>query len=106
MHLPKITPFSLIGSVMTLAAFIGLVYSVDGRYITKAEASEQTSQVVQRQQFDRVETDLALVNLEIGFLRSQIEDDEADDDVLDRLEYLKARRMILENYLLELKSAK
>jgi hypothetical protein len=68
----KITPFGLIGSIMTLAAFVGMVFTVDARYITRAEAADKTAGVIQQQQLDRTETDIDLVELEMKFLEEKI----------------------------------
>lgn len=102
----KITPMGLIGSIMTLAAFVGMVFTVDARYMTRAEASDKAAQVVQQQQVDRVETDLALVDLEIKFQDDVLKTGEEHDkaEAAKRLEYLKQRRLILEKYQLELQS--
>lgn len=106
MPVKKITPMGLIGSIMTLAAFVGMVFTVDARYITRAEAADKTSDVIQQQQMDRVETDIALVDLEIKFLdevvEHETEDDRAKRDAEKRLEYLKQRKLILEKYQLDL----
>ena len=101
----KVTPMGLISSIMTLAAFIGLVFTVDARYITKAEAADKTSDVIQQQQMDRVETDIALVELEIKFqeeVAEHADDDSAKRDAEKRLNYLEQRKLILEKYQLEL----
>jgi hypothetical protein len=102
----KITPFGLIGSIMTLAAFVGMVFTVDARYITRAEAADKTADVLQQQQMDRVETDVALVDLEIKFQEDVLKTGEDHDkaEAAKRLEYLKQKKLILEKYQLDLQS--
>lgn len=116
----KITPMGLIGSIMTLAAFVGMVFTVDARYMTKAEAADKTAGVVQQQQLDRTETDIDLVELEMKFLEEKIARQEQENrrlaseghnqlvnpDDSRRLEYLKQRRLILEQYQLKLQTDK
>lgn len=114
----KITPMGLIGSIMTLAAFVGMVFTVDARYMTRAEAADKTADVVQKQQIDRVETDISLVDLELKFLeekKTRLRQENRrlaeeghpqviDEDLDRRLEYLKQRKLILEKYQLDLQS--
>jgi len=105
MPVKKITPMGLIGSIMTLAAFVGMVFTVDARYITRAEAADKTSDVIQQQQMDRVETDIALVELEIKFqeeVAEHAEEDRSKREAEKRIEYLEQRKLILEKYQLEL----
>lgn len=107
----KITPTGLISSIMALAGFIGLVYAVDGHfdsvYATKAEASDIST----TQQQDRVETDMALIDLEITYLEDKVAEKEvrqldpsAIRDAEKRLNYLEQRKLILEKYQLDLKN--
>jgi parvulin-like peptidyl-prolyl isomerase len=106
----KITPTGLISSILGLAAFGSLLFGVSNHFVSKAEAAD----IVAAQQADRVDTDLKLIELEIQFVESELEDhaDAAEDeDVahekrenLKRLEYLKSRRTILEQYQLELQA--
>lgn len=97
---------TIISSILVIGSLIGGVFAVDARYITKAEASDKDASIQQRQQFDRVEVDTNLVNLEIQFLESILEEDPEDKEALKRLEYLKERRLILDKYMIELKHAK
>lgn len=114
----RMTPLGLIGSITTLAAFVGVIFAVDARYMTRAEAADKTAEVLQQQQMDRVETDLALIDLEINFLQEKVERQRQvrapsnqsrtpqviDDEASRKIHYLEQRRMILENYRLELQS--
>jgi len=98
----KITPTGLISSILGLAAFGSLLFGVNNHFVSKAEASD----IVAAQQADRVETDLKLLELEMEFVESKLEDaDTNDDDKKEhakRLEYLKKRQTVLEQYQLEL----
>lgn len=107
----KITPTGLISSIMALAGFAGLLYAVNDHfsstYVTKAEASDIST----TQQQDRVETDLALVELEIKYLEDKIAEKDAREldasevrDSEKRLNYLEQRKLILEKYQLDLKN--
>lgn len=107
----KITPTGLISSILALAAFGSLLFGVSNHFVSKAEAAD----IVAQQQVDRVDTDLKLIQLEVQFVESQLEDDSAaevaspDDaherqELKKRLEYLKERRAILEKYQLELQA--
>ena len=102
----KFTPMNLIGSIMTLAAFATLVVGANNYWITKAEADEVIGKVVRQQQVDRTEVDKNLIDLEIRYLEDKIEADGTEADAQDksRLEYLKQRRTILEEYALKLQS--
>lgn len=102
MPVAKITPTGLISSILALAAFGSLLFGVNNHFVSKAEAAD----IVAVQQADRVDTDLKLLELEMEFVESKLEDaDTNDDDKKEnekRLEYLKSRRAILEEYQLEL----
>jgi hypothetical protein len=107
----KITPTGLISSIMALAGFVGLIYAIDDHfestYVTKAEASDIST----TQQQDRVETDIALVELEITYLEDKIAEKDVRQldpseirDAEKRLNYLEQRKLILEKYQLDLKN--
>lgn len=104
-----ITPLSLIGSIATLATFAGILFAVDSRYQTAEAADQKVAEIIQQQQQDRVETDLALIELELEFLDSlkkdAVEHDHDEDEVEDiekKIEYLEKKQLILEQYQLEL----
>jgi hypothetical protein len=101
----KFTPTTIVGSVMSLAAFASLILGVNSYFITKAEADELLGKVARQQQVDRVETDLSLIELEMKFLEETIEDDPDNQKAKKRLEYLEQRLMKLEEYQLELQNA-
>ena len=94
----KFTPYSLISSIIALAGFGSLLFGVSNHFVSKAEAAD----IIARQQVDRVETDLDLINLEIQFLESEARDnpDEAEN-LKKKIDYLKERRAILMKYQLE-----
>jgi len=98
----KITPTGMISSILGLAAFGSLLFGVSNHFVSKAEAAD----IVAAQQADRVDTDLKLLKLEMDFVESELDDkDTSEDDKKEnekRLEYLKSRRAILEQYQLEL----
>lgn len=132
----KTTPISLISSFLVVASLLGGAIAFNDRYITRAEAADAVSEVLQRQQYDKVETELSVVNLEISYLEDKISSlkqrlvvsqnqqlpsrssappapappppplDENKNEAEKRLNYLKERRTILERYQLELKTAK
>lgn len=104
-----ITPLSLIGSIGTLAAFAGMLFAIDARYVTAEAADLKAAQIYKQQQQDSVETDIELIELEIEFLESlkqdAIDHDHDDEDIEDidkEIEYLKRKLLILEQYQLEL----
>jgi hypothetical protein len=98
---PKFTPSGLIQSVMTLAGFIAIVFGVSNHFVSKAEAAD----IIAKQQVERVETDLDLINLEISFLESEMRDHPEDaEDLKKKVDYLKERRAILMKYQLELQA--
>lgn len=98
----KFTPMSVIGSIMSVAAFGGLVLGVNSYFMTKAEADEIIGKVTRQQQVDRVETDLTVIELEKKFLEDAIKDDPTDEKARKRLEYLEQKQLVLEEYQLEL----
>ena len=108
--MPKlITPFSLIGSIATLATFAGILFAIDSRYQTAEAAGEKYSETLKQQQTDRVETDLELIELEIEFLKWKKEDlklhdhdEEKIEDLDKEIEFLKKKKLVLEQYELEL----
>jgi hypothetical protein len=101
MPAPKFTPSGLIQSVMTLAGFIAIVFGVSNHFVSKAEAAD----IIAKQQVERVETDLDLINLEISFLESEMRDHPEDaEDLKKKVDYLKERRAILMKYQLELQA--
>jgi hypothetical protein len=98
---------------MTVAGIIGLAFAVDGYFVSEAEASDaieqaqkRTTEVAERQQYDRVEVDQKLIALEISYLEDKLEADPDNKEAQKRLEYLKSRRIVLEQYMLELQDAK
>ena len=104
-----ITPLSLIGSIATLATFAGLLFAVDSRYQTAEAADQKYSEQLKMQQSDRVETDLELIELEIEFLRWKKEDlllhdhdDQKIEDIDKEIEFLLKKKIVLEQYELEL----
>lgn len=101
----KFTPMTLIGSVMSLAAFASLVIGVNSYFVTKAEADELLGKVTRQQQVDRVETDLTVIELEKKFLEETLKDDPADEKARKRLEYLEEKQLVLEEYQLELQKS-
>ena len=105
MATPKFSPMTIIGSIMSLAAFGSLVLGVNSYFITKAEADELLGKVTRQQQVDRVETDLTVIELEKKWLEESIEDDPADEKARKRLEYLEKRQLVLEEYQLQLQKA-
>lgn len=98
----KFSPMTIIGSVMSLAAFGSLVLGINSYFLTKAEADEVIGKMSRQQQVDRVETDLSLIELEKKFLEEAIEADPEDVKAKKRLEYLEQRQLKLEEYQLEL----
>ncbi len=97
----KFTPISLITSILALAGFGSLLFGVSNHFVSKAEAAD----IIARQQVERVETDLDLINLEIQFLESEARDHPEDaEDILKRVAFLKEKRAILLKYQLELQS--
>lgn len=98
----KFTPMTIIGSVMSLAAFGSLVLGINSYFVTKAEADELLGRVTRQQQVDRVETDLTVIELEEKFLEEVLKDDPEDVKAQKRLKYLEERQLILEKYQLEL----
>jgi len=109
--MPKIiTPISLIGSIVTLATFAGILFTVDTRYQTAEAADQGAAQMLKAQQSDRVETDLELIELEIEFLKWKKHDalehgDEEEMEDLDKeIEFLKQKQLVLEKYQLELET--
>ena len=101
----KFTPMTLIGSVMSLAAFASLVIGVNSYFVTKAEADELLGKVTRQQQVDRVETDLTVIELEMKWLQESLEEDPTDEKARKRLEYLEKRQLALEEYQLELQKS-
>lgn len=106
-----ITPLSLIGSIATLATFAGILFAVDSRYQTAEAADQKYSEQLKMQQTDRVETDLELIELEIEFLRWKKEDlilhdhnDEKIEDIDKEIEFLQQKKLVLEQYQLELQN--
>jgi hypothetical protein len=105
-----ITPISLIGSIAALATFAGILFGVDARYQTAEAADMKASQMLKAQQVDRVETDLELIELEIEFLKWKKQDalehdDQKEADDLDKeIEYLSKKKLVLEQYQLELET--
>jgi hypothetical protein len=53
-----------------------------------------------------VEVDQKLIALEISYLEDKLEADPDNKEAQKRLEYLKSRRIVLEQYMLELQDAK
>lgn len=100
----KFSPMTIIGSVMSLAAFASLILGVNSYFVTKAEADELLGKVTRQQQVDRVETDLSLIELEKKFLEEAVEANPEDTKAKKRLEYLEERQLILEKYQLELQN--
>jgi hypothetical protein len=98
----KFTPMTVIGSIMSVAAFGSLVLGVNSYFMTKAEADEIIGKVTRQQQVDRVETDLTVIELEKKFLEETLEDDPDDVKAQRRLKYLEERQRTLEEYQLEL----
>ena len=98
----KFTPMTLIGSVLSLAAFGSLILGINSYFMTKAEADEIIGKMTRQQQVDRVETDISLIELEKKFLEEALEADPEDVKAKKRLEYLEQRQMKLEEYQLEL----
>ena len=105
MATPKFSPITMIGSVLSLAAFGSLILGVNSYFMTKAEADEVIGKVTQQQQADRVETDLSLIELEIKFLEEKLEANPNDVKSKKRIEYLEQRQLVLEKYQLELQNA-
>ena len=98
-----ITPLSLIGSIVTLATFAGILFAVDSRYQTAEAADKKASEQLQSQQTERTETDLDLLLLELEFLKSLKQDavdhDHGQDEIDDldkKIEYLEKKQLILE----------
>lgn len=100
----KYSPMTIIGSVMSLAAFASLILGVNSYFVTKAEADELLGKVTRQQQVDRVETDISLIELEKKFLEETLEADPEDVKARKRLEYLEQRQLKLEEYQLELQN--
>jgi CRISPR/Cas system CMR subunit Cmr4 (Cas7 group RAMP superfamily) len=100
----KFTPMNLIGSIMSLAAFAGLVTGFNAYFMPRAEADEIIGKVTRQQQVDRVETDLSVIEVEKSYLRDKIKEDPTDEDAKKRLEYLEKKQLILEEYQLQLQS--
>ena len=98
----KFTPMTLLGSIMSLAAFASLVVGLNSYFMTKAEADEIIGKVTRQQQVDQTENALDLVELEKKFLEETLKDDPTDEKAKKRLEYLEERQLILEKYQLEL----
>lgn len=98
----KFSPMTILGSIMSLAAFASLVIGFNSYFMTKAEADEIIGKVTRQQQVDRVETDLTVIELEMKFLEESLKDDPTDEKARKRLEYLEERQLILEKYQLEL----
>jgi len=97
----KFTPTSLITSILALAGFGSLLFGISNHFVSKAEAAD----IIAKQQADRVETDLDLINLEITFLESEARDHPEDaEDLKKKIDYLKERRAILMKYQLELQA--
>lgn len=97
----KFTPTGLITSILALAGFGSLLFGVSNHFVSKAEAAD----IIAKQQVDRVETDLDLINLEIQFLESEARDHPEDaEDILKRVGFLKEKRAILMKYQLELQA--
>lgn len=97
----KFTPTGLISSILALAGFGSLLFGVSNYFVSKAEAAD----IIARQQVERVETDLDLINLEITFLESEMRDHPEDaEDLKKKIDYLKERRAILMKYQLELQA--
>lgn len=101
----KFSPMTIIGSIMSLAAFASLVLGINSYFITKAEADELLGRVTRQQQVDRVETDLTVIELEKKWLEETLEDEPDDQKAQKRLEYLEKRQLALEEYQLELQKA-
>ena len=98
----KFSPMTILGSIMSLAAFASLVIGFNSYFMTKAEADEIIGKVTRQQQVDRVETDLTVIELEKKFLEETLEDDPTDEKARKRLEYLEKKQLALEEYQLEL----
>jgi len=102
MPISKFSPMTILGSVMSLAAFASLVIGFNSYFMPRAEADEIIGKVTRQQQVDRVETDLTVIELEIKFLEETLKDNPDDVKAKKRLEYLEQRLLILEEYQLEL----
>lgn len=100
----KISPMTIIGSIMSLAAFASLVLGINSYFVTKAEADELLGRVTRQQQVDRVDTDLTVIELEQKFLEEVLKDNPDDEKAKKRLKYLEERQLILEKYQLELQN--
>jgi len=100
----KFSPMTILGSVMSLAAFASLVIGFNSYFMPRAEADEIIGKVTRQQQVDRVETDLTVIELEMKFLEETLEDDPDNAKARKRLEYLEKRLLVLEEYQLELQS--
>jgi len=100
----KFSPLTIVGSIMSLAAFGSLILGVNSYFMTKAEADEIIGKMTRQQQVDRVETDLTVIELEKKFLEDTLKDDPEDEQARKRLEYLEKRQLVLEQYQLELQN--
>lgn len=98
----KFTPMTLIGSIMSLAAFGSLVIGINSYFMTKAEADEIIGKVTRQQQVDQTENALELIELEKRFLEEDLEENPNNEKAQRRLKYLEERQHILEQYQLEL----
>ena len=98
----KFTPMTLIGSIMSLAAFGSLVIGINSYFMTKAEADEIIGKVTRQQQVDQTENALELIELEKRFLEEDLEENPNNEKAQRRLKYLEERQHILAQYQLEL----
>lgn len=98
----KFTPMTLIGSIMSLAAFGSLVIGINSYFMTKAEADEIIGKVTRQQQVDQTENALELIELEKRFLEEDLAENPNNEKAQRRLKYLEERQHILEQYQLEL----
>jgi hypothetical protein len=109
----KTSPFSLIGSIMTIAAVIGLAFAVERHFVSDAEAADQMRQtneqiqaVSARQQYDRIQTDLAVIEIDIEYQEEKLERKPDNKEIKKKIEKLKRRQAVLEKAAIEYETAK
>jgi hypothetical protein len=91
--------------LVALAFIAGATITVETRYQKADAASQEHQYLAAESEIGRLETELRLLELELKQLRGLSENRPLTAEELDRQEYLKQRRVIIEARLLDLTRA-
>ena len=85
-------------AVTTIAAIVGSALAVDARFEKSASATSSHELLAADQEAGRLDNERQLIELELKMLESKVDKSDADQS---RIEYLKQRRILIEQRLLD-----